>query len=97
MAAASSDNGKARNVVVKSEPADGVERAQDPVPPFGSFGDEVAEDEHGDSTECSSSFGDSGFVSDDDAESDAGIMEVESPLYSQIKGPDAPAVSHIVR
>ena len=95
MAAASSDNGKARNVVVKSEPADGVERAQDPVPPFGSFGDEVAEDEHGDSTECSSSFGDSGFVSDDDAESDAGIMEVES--HSQIKGPDAPAVSHIVR
>lgn len=97
MAAASSDNGKAPNVVVKSEPADGVERAQDPVPPFGSFGDEVAEDEHGDSTECSSSFGDSGFVSDDDAESDAGIMEVESPLYSQIEGPDAPAVSHIVR
>jgi len=96
MAAASSNNGKAGNVVVKSEPADG-EHAQDPVLPFGSFGDEVAEDEHGDSTECSSSFGDSGFVSDDDAESDAGIMEVESPLYSQIKGPDAPAVSHIVR
>ncbi|RLN29926.1 hypothetical protein C2845_PM05G23090 [Panicum miliaceum] len=97
MAAASSNDGMARSVVVKSEPAD-MEDAQDPVLPFGSFGDEVAEDdEYGDSTECSSSFGDSGCGSDDDTESDAGIMEVDSPLYSQINGHDTPAVSHVVR
>ncbi|CAL4893152.1 unnamed protein product [Urochloa decumbens] len=92
----SDDDIKAPNAVVKSEPAE-AEYAEDPVLPFGSFGDKVAEDEHGDSTECSSSFGDSGFGSDDDIESDAGIMEVESPLYSHINVRDTPAVSHIVR
>ncbi|RCV18066.1 hypothetical protein SETIT_3G270700v2 [Setaria italica] len=103
MAAAPSNIGgadsKARNAVVKSEPAD-VEYAQDLELPFGSYGDKVAEDEHehgGDTTECSSSFGDSGFASDDDTESDAGIMEVESPLYSHINVHDTPAASHIVR
>ncbi|OEL15201.1 hypothetical protein BAE44_0023780 [Dichanthelium oligosanthes] len=95
--AASSNNGdadsKARDAVVKSEPVD-VEYAKDPVLPFASFGGKVAEDEHGDTTECSSSFGDSGFVSDDDdAESD----EVESPLCSRVNVDDTPAVPHIVR
>ncbi|CAN6293206.1 unnamed protein product [Urochloa humidicola] len=87
---------KASNAVVKSEPAD-VEYAEDPVLPFSSFGDEVAEDEHGDSTECSSSFGDSGFGYDDETESDPSIMEVESPLYSHINVHDTPTMSHIVR
>ncbi|CAN6351281.1 unnamed protein product [Urochloa humidicola] len=86
---------KAPNAVVKCEPVD-AEHAEDPVPPFGSFGDKVAEDDHGDSTECSSSFGHSGFGSDDDTESDAGIMEVESPLYSHTNVHDTPTVSHIV-
>ncbi|CAL4907762.1 unnamed protein product [Urochloa decumbens] len=92
----SDDDIKAPNVIVKSEPAD-AEYVEDPVLPFGSFGDKADEDEHGDSTECSSSFGDSGFRSDDDTESDAGIMEAESPLFSHISVHDTPAVSHIVR
>ncbi|CAN6299060.1 unnamed protein product [Urochloa humidicola] len=89
---------KAPNAVVKSEPAD-VEYAGDPELPFSSFGDKVAEDKQGDSTECSSSFGDSGFRSEDDTESDPGIMEVEPPLYSHINvhEHDTPTMSHIVR
>ncbi|KAF8719989.1 hypothetical protein HU200_024759 [Digitaria exilis] len=84
---------KAGDVGVKSEPLD----TEDPVLPFGSFEGNVTEDEHGDSTECSTSFGDSGFASDDDVESDAGIMEAESPLYSHINVGGTPAVSDIVR
>ncbi|CAN6304830.1 unnamed protein product [Urochloa humidicola] len=87
---------KAPTAVVKSEPAD-VEYSEDPELPFNSFGDKVDEVEHGDSTECSSSFGDSGFGSDDDTESDSCIMEVESPLYSHINVHDTPTMSHIVR
>ncbi|CAN6360153.1 unnamed protein product [Urochloa humidicola] len=97
---APSNNGgadsKAPNAAVKSEPAD-VQYVEDLGLPFGSFGHKVAQDEHGDSTECSSSFGDSGFGSDDDMESDAGITEVDSPLYSHINVHDTPTVSHIVR
>jgi hypothetical protein len=79
---------KARNAVVKSEPAD------DPGLPYG---DKFGEEHGGDSTECSSSFGDSGFASDDDTESDAGIMEVESRLYSRVSVDDTPAASHLMR
>ncbi|CAN6328535.1 unnamed protein product [Urochloa humidicola] len=100
VAAAPSNNGdadsKAPNAVVKSEPAD-VQYAQDLVLPFGSYGDKVAQDGHGNSTECSSSFGDSGFGSDDDTESDAGITEVDSPLYSHINVHDTSTPSNIVR
>lgn len=77
----------------------------DPVPASVSFGDDeragdvqFAEDVHGDSTECSSSFGDSGFGSDDDeTESDTDATEVDSPIFSHINVDDTTAVPHIIR
>ncbi|CAD6334029.1 unnamed protein product [Miscanthus lutarioriparius] len=68
-----------------------------------SFGDECADDVqsaqdgHADSTECSSSFGDSGFGSDDETESDTGATEVDSPFFSHINGGDTTAVPHMIR
>ncbi|XP_066363397.1 uncharacterized protein [Miscanthus floridulus] len=94
---------KAGNVVVKSEPVD-MEHGEDgviqpAVPPCGdpvlasvSFGDE-----RGDSTECSSSFGDSGFGSDDDTESDTGVSKVDSPFFPHINVGDSTAMPHIIR
>lgn len=75
----------------------------DPVLASDSFGDGCADDgqfgqdEHGDTTECSSSFGDSGCGSDDETESDAGVAEVDSPFFYRINVGDTSASSHIIR
>ncbi|OQU77862.1 hypothetical protein SORBI_3009G113500 [Sorghum bicolor] len=72
----------------------------DPVLASVSIGDECADDvqsaqdEHGDSTECSSSFGDSGFGSDDETESDTGV---DSPFFSHVNVGDTTAMPHVIR
>ncbi|KAL5203064.1 hypothetical protein ABZP36_014016 [Zizania latifolia] len=61
----------------------------DPLETFGSLGNMVADnvqfadDEHGDSTEYSSSFGASYSASDDDTKLDVDSMEVDSPFLDQ--------------
>ncbi|KAL6631080.1 hypothetical protein ACP70R_028420 [Stipagrostis hirtigluma subsp. patula] len=100
-------DGKARNVVVKSETMDvvdgecGVPQPMvpaygDPMVTFGSLGDTVL-DEHGESTECSSSFGASCSESDDDMEPDTGGMEVDSLFHPHIGVDDTTDVPHSVR
>ncbi|TVU34213.1 hypothetical protein EJB05_16044, partial [Eragrostis curvula] len=104
---------KARNVVVKSETVEvngdytmaqgAVPACGDPMVTFGSLGGRFSNDfqfpeyEDGDSTDCSSSFGDSYSVSDDDLELDTGIMEVDSLFPSHINVDDTTVLPHLVR
>ncbi|XP_062181310.1 uncharacterized protein LOC133885598 [Phragmites australis] len=80
-----------------------VPACTDPMVTFGSLGNMVADDvqfaydEHGDSTECSSSFSASCSVSDDDMESATSAMEVDSLFHSHINVDDTTAVPHSVR
>lgn len=75
----------------------------DPMETFGSLGNmgadnvQFTEDEHGESTEWSSSFGASCSVSDDETKSDMNNMEVDSPFLGHINVDDNTFVPKMVR
>jgi hypothetical protein len=82
---------------------DGDDAGGDPMEAADPSGDTAAagfpEDGHGESTECSSSFGPSCSVSDDDDEARSGLhdMEVDSPFFGHINAGGAASVPEAVR